>query len=241
MRRGRALFALALVVVGGALVATWAVRTMLTDGPVPSDRVELPTGGNPDGPGNGCYLMYSVHLLVADPVYGIAAVPRTGAGTGPSVIWPDGYTARRLAGGEVEVLNETGAVVATTGQEYVFLGPNPPSDPLYGGCLAGPPASPPPLLFDLAAVKARFEDECETPSVLEGKTCEQIDIDGMFGEAPRHLNVPTTLARTEWDRAKAVCKEIARFALDGEPLGYESIGIRARNGDLRADCRIHAG
>ena len=135
-------------------------------------------------------------------------------------------------------MNLTGDVVATTGQEYVFWGPNPPSDPLYGGCVGGVQGSPPPVLFDLAGVKARFEFECDDPIALENRTCEQIDIDGMFGESPRHLNVPTTIARTEWDRAKAICRDIAGFRLDGEPLGYETIGIRARNGDLRANCNI---
>jgi len=40
-------------------------------------------------------------------------------GKGP-VMWPVGYTGRRLAGGEVEVLDRTGSVVATTGRAYMM-------------------------------------------------------------------------------------------------------------------------
>jgi len=59
-------------------------------------------------------------LLLVDPEYGTAA--QNGDGTHP-LIWPLGYTARRLAGGEVEVLSRKGAVVATTGEQYNFWAP----------------------------------------------------------------------------------------------------------------------
>jgi hypothetical protein len=69
---------------------------------------------------NVCPYNYIVGLLIADPGYGTAA--RDEHGVHP-LIWPVGYTARRLAGGEVEVLNRNGAVVATTGRRYEFWAP----------------------------------------------------------------------------------------------------------------------
>jgi hypothetical protein len=61
-----------------------------------------------------------VGLLIVDPEYGTAA--QNGDGTHP-LIWPLGYTARRLTGGEVEVLSGYGGVVATTGNKYNFWAP----------------------------------------------------------------------------------------------------------------------
>jgi hypothetical protein len=37
------------------------------------------------------------------------------------VTWPEGYTGRRLLGGEVEVLNEKGEVVVRTGEAVVCV------------------------------------------------------------------------------------------------------------------------
>ena len=67
-----------------------------------------------------CPYNFTVGLLIIDPEYGTAA--QNGEGIHP-LIWPLGYTARRLAGGEVAVLNRNGAVVATTGKKYRFWAP----------------------------------------------------------------------------------------------------------------------
>jgi hypothetical protein len=79
----------------------------------------------------------NVGLLIVDPEYGTAA--QNGDGTHP-LIWPLGFTARRLAGGEVEVLNRYGDVVATTGKKYNFWTPNwaPGRDPVETGNCVGP-------------------------------------------------------------------------------------------------------
>jgi hypothetical protein len=77
-----------------------------------SDQVELLTGieacyAGGQSPTNG-------GLLLPDPKYGTRF-----DGQGP-VMWPVGYTGRRLSNGDVEVLNTTGGVVATTGKRYRF-------------------------------------------------------------------------------------------------------------------------
>ena len=53
-------------------------------------------------------------LLIPDPEYGTRI-----AGKGP-VMWPVGYTGRRLVGGQVVVLDGSGTVVGTTGRVYVM-------------------------------------------------------------------------------------------------------------------------
>jgi hypothetical protein len=53
-------------------------------------------------------------LLIPDPDYGTRI-----AGKGP-VMWPVGYTGRRLVGGQVLVLDRSGTVVATTGRVYMM-------------------------------------------------------------------------------------------------------------------------
>jgi hypothetical protein len=93
---------------------------------LPLDRVRLVTGGDP---GTGCGLMPRLGDLRADPMFG------TVLGGGPAV-WPSGYTGR-WAGSEVEVLDGTGRVVATTGQRYQFYfvyvpGKGGAGDPAHG-------------------------------------------------------------------------------------------------------------
>ena len=65
-----------------------------------------------------CLLFRFGGVLVADPTYGLAL-----QGTG--VIWPRGYSARRLAG-KIEILDERGYVVAREG-DNVIMG-NPPNN-----------------------------------------------------------------------------------------------------------------
>ena len=85
------------------------------------------------------------------------------------ITWPAGYTGR-LAGSEVEILNERGEVVARTGQKYVCRqSANTPA--FWYGCEELPVGPEPTPAFDLAAVKAEFEQECENPTVLEDETC----------------------------------------------------------------------
>lgn len=95
---------------------------------VDSSTVQLATGAgefpvDPDGHSE-CVTYYNVGTLIADPENGTAA---EGVGGRPDgefgirpLIWPLGYTAHRLAGGEIEVLDLTGEIVATTGQIYKF-------------------------------------------------------------------------------------------------------------------------
>jgi hypothetical protein len=81
--------------------------------------------------GNWCYTSGAYGLLVADPVAGTAlkwhypgnpAQEAEDSDRPPQpVMWPHGYRARS-AGSEVEVLNEAGEVVATTGHMYALEG-----------------------------------------------------------------------------------------------------------------------
>ena len=107
-----------------------------------SDNVKLATaeGEFPvqsDGVVRCPYDHSNVGLLIVNPEYGTAA--QNGDGTHP-LIWPLGYMARRLAGGEVEVLSRNGAVVATTGKKYNFWTPNwaRGGDPVEAGNCVGP-------------------------------------------------------------------------------------------------------
>ena len=54
--------------------------------------------------------------VIADPTTGTP----TDAATGEPFEWPDGYTARRVLFGEVEVLDPQGMVVLTTGARYAM-------------------------------------------------------------------------------------------------------------------------
>jgi hypothetical protein len=94
--------------------------------PTPSsDTVELRTAEwafpeRSDG-GFRCPNDSNVGLLIVDPEYGTAA--QNADGIHP-LIWPLGYTARRLPGGEVAVLRSDGAPVAITGRKYRFWAPH---------------------------------------------------------------------------------------------------------------------
>jgi hypothetical protein len=85
------------------------------------DPVLLATGvGEFPVPADGstaCITYDNVGLLIDDPETGTAAQGDYGI---RPLIWPVGYTARRLAGGEIVVLNGKGDVVATTGRKYQF-------------------------------------------------------------------------------------------------------------------------
>ena len=68
----------------------------------------------------GCYLSFIEGPLVVDPTYGTAIVGSTNGPNGlenlspTPVMWPNGYQARR-SGSEIEVLDQSGRVVARTG------------------------------------------------------------------------------------------------------------------------------
>ncbi len=101
-------------------------------------EVPLLTGGGLNGhDGVGCYTWQVDGDLVVDPIHGTAVI---GNGARTPVRWPLGYTARR-AGSEVEVLDETGAVVVRTGTR-VHLGGGGDGDPwAWVACVD--PADPP--------------------------------------------------------------------------------------------------
>ncbi len=69
-----------------------------------------------------CYLSFAEGELVVDPVAGTAIVearpgPEGDEVTVTPVMWPPGFTGRG-SWGEVEVLDESGEVVARTGSRY---------------------------------------------------------------------------------------------------------------------------
>jgi hypothetical protein len=71
-------------------------------------------------------------------------MPGVAVGTTVPVMWPTGYTGLRLARGEVEVLDEAGKVVATTGKRY-DIAERPAEVSLREGLPDAPPRSPMPL------------------------------------------------------------------------------------------------
>jgi hypothetical protein len=123
MRRATTALALGLFVFGCGLAATLVVRTILAGEPV-----GLLTGVH------GCWAGAGPTVegpLLSDPEYGTAIKAELSRGQ-PSdgsimpVMWPTGYTGLRLPGGEVEVLDQVGRVVATTGRRYELIsGPGP--------------------------------------------------------------------------------------------------------------------
>jgi hypothetical protein len=82
-----------------------------------SEKVHLAVNST-DAP--GCILIGATGTLIVDPKYG-TALDTGNASVGDHdvnpIIWPAGFSARRV-GSEVEVLDATGKVVATTGRRY---------------------------------------------------------------------------------------------------------------------------
>jgi hypothetical protein len=62
--------------------------------------------------------------LLPDPEYGTSF-------DGQPLMWPEGFTAVRLAGGEVAVLDTTGKHIATTGRKYFIA-----NGPVFGANIA---------------------------------------------------------------------------------------------------------
>lgn len=103
----------AVVILGGCVALSLGVLLAGTHLRAPSAQVSgdipLLTGGTVDM----CYAggeSGPTGRLAVDPTYGTNL-------DGQPVIWPNGFSARR-AGGEIEVLDAKGGVVATTGRRY---------------------------------------------------------------------------------------------------------------------------
>ena len=109
-------------------IATTLALVLSLLGCAPS--VELLTGHSLCFPGPGPVIE---GLLISDPEHGTAikvegyqsgysydSTPSDGSTT--PVMWPEGYIGRQLSGGEVEVLDEAGKVVARTGGRYALEG-----------------------------------------------------------------------------------------------------------------------
>ena len=69
----------------------------------------------------GCFTNFAVGLLVTDPDYGTAVVDETASGTRTPVMWRPGYFGKRV-GSEVEVHDQNGVPIATTGRSYQIAG-----------------------------------------------------------------------------------------------------------------------
>lgn len=87
----------------------------LPSGPI---TIELPT--QPPGPsGQGCVtLVLSPVLIDWDSTHRVVSFG------GEKVIWPDGYSARLLPTGRLEILAPDGKVIARDGDTVQFVGPD---------------------------------------------------------------------------------------------------------------------
>jgi hypothetical protein len=95
-------------------------------------------------PGSGCFAANTTGLLIADARTGTTIVSEDMARTAVAVRWPAGYSGR-TSGDQVEVLDQSGHVVARTGQRYELLGGYNP-DGTWAACTDGvyPPLWPSP-------------------------------------------------------------------------------------------------
>ncbi|HJP88974.1 MAG TPA: hypothetical protein VJ850_08075 [Candidatus Limnocylindrales bacterium] len=102
-----------------------ATAAVLLGCSVISQPVDLLTGKDPGVPDGSCFTSYGSGVLSIDPKYGTAIlidpVPADAAPVAIPVLWPPGYMGRR-SGNVIEVLDETGVVVAVTGRHYQFAG-----------------------------------------------------------------------------------------------------------------------
>ncbi len=120
------------VAFGIGVLALVGVFTLLTPRvePAAEPRVELLTGGPGFTRISSTLVSVSCHTnstsgeLMVDPSAGTVLM---GVGPGEvyptvAVIWPLGFTGRRTPDGQVEVLDQTGSVVARTGTQITLLG-----------------------------------------------------------------------------------------------------------------------
>jgi hypothetical protein len=104
----------------------------------PSVADGLRTGGAPDLPEGACYTSGTQGRLEADGHGGTTIVP-DGLPAGGPVSWPRGYSARPN-GRELDVLDPSGRVVATTGSRWYLPG-GPGDGGVWYACGAVPPLS----------------------------------------------------------------------------------------------------
>src|SRR5690349_11554437 len=117
--------AIVLLLLGCARQAAPTPAPSVTPQPSLGEQVPLLTQRHappPEGPGVtvGCYTYYQTALLVVDKTYGTAMADQQAPpidGPPQPIVWPFGYTGYRV-GSEVAVANESGTVVAITGQRY---------------------------------------------------------------------------------------------------------------------------
>lgn len=69
---------------------------------------------------DSCHPAPNAGQLVADPQFGTVLM-ETPAGPRIPVAWPSGHTGRYV-GGEVEVIDDGGNIVAVTGRQYELIG-----------------------------------------------------------------------------------------------------------------------
>lgn len=100
------------VIAGGLALQSRLVGVPLLNG------VPLLTGVPPMVGGGGCFTNSAMGLLVVDAAAGTAIIDEDVRASVPMrVMWRPGFSARRV-GSEVEVLDQGGSVVATTGRRY---------------------------------------------------------------------------------------------------------------------------
>jgi hypothetical protein len=100
------------------------------------------------------------------------------------------------------------------------------------------------LAFDVSLVQATFSSRCaEDPVGRFGDDlfCAQVKISELTGTG-KLLTVPTKLHAGAFDRAAAICHQVAVAHNDdtGVPLGYVGIEVLDQGDDYLADCRIIA-
>jgi hypothetical protein len=106
--------------VRGAATALALALVVVGCGFVGGEPVELLTGVVPQyTAGGGCFLGSETGKLIVDSKYGTAFM--TGANGIVPVMWPPGFTGRRV-GSEVVVLDPLGNALATTGRTYQIGG-----------------------------------------------------------------------------------------------------------------------
>jgi hypothetical protein len=101
----------------GLLLVAGFLAFRLPGGPVALRTTETPGYGTQ----YGCYAAGTGGQLVVDAEAGTAVLETEMSQSRVQVTWPRGYTARR-SGGEVEVLDRYGEVVARTGTEVHLVG-----------------------------------------------------------------------------------------------------------------------
>jgi hypothetical protein len=101
----------------GLLLVAGFLAFRLPGGPVALRTTETPGYGTQ----YGCYAAGTGGQLVVDAEAGTAVLETEMSHSRVQVTWPRGYTARR-SGGEVEILNRYGEVVARTSTEVHLVG-----------------------------------------------------------------------------------------------------------------------